>query len=55
MERLVEVFQNGSHIIGLGHGIEWLPQSPDLTPCDYFLWGYLKNKVYSYRLVALNG
>jgi len=21
-------------------------QSPDLTPCDYFLWGYLKTKVF---------
>ena len=25
----------------------WPPRSPDLTPCDYFLWGHLKNKVYS--------
>lgn len=24
----------------------WPPRSPDLTPCDYFLWGHLKNKVY---------
>lgn len=22
------------------------PRSPDLTPMDLFLWGYLKNKVY---------
>ena len=22
------------------------PRSPDLNPCDYFLWGYLKSKVY---------
>jgi len=22
------------------------PRSPDLTPCDYFLWGYLKTKVF---------
>ena len=22
------------------------PRSPDLTPCDYFLWGHLKSKVY---------
>ena len=21
------------------------PRSPDLNPCDYFLWGYLKSKV----------
>uniref|UniRef100_A0A8D9AAQ2 Histone-lysine N-methyltransferase SETMAR n=1 Tax=Cacopsylla melanoneura TaxID=428564 RepID=A0A8D9AAQ2_9HEMI len=28
-----------------GH-IEWPPRSPDLTPLDFFLWGYLKSKVY---------
>ena len=25
----------------------WPPRSPDLNPCDYFLWGYLKDKVYA--------
>jgi len=24
----------------------WSPRSPDLTPPDYFLWGYLKGTVY---------
>ena len=24
----------------------WPPYSPDLTPLDYFLWGYLKERVY---------
>jgi hypothetical protein len=23
----------------------WPPRSPDLTPCDFFLWGYIKDKV----------
>jgi hypothetical protein len=23
------------------------PYSPDLNPCDYFLWGFLKDRVYS--------
>ena len=23
----------------------WRARSPDLTPCDYFLWGYVKDKV----------
>lgn len=27
----------------------WPPRSPDITPCDFFLWGYLKNKVYATR------
>lgn len=25
---------------------EWPPRSPDLTPLDFFLWGYLKDQVY---------
>jgi len=24
----------------------WAPRSPDLTPPAYFLWGYLKGRVY---------
>ena len=38
----------GNRVIGLGYpkfahgGIEWPPYSPDLKPCDFFLWGTLK-------------
>ena len=28
----------------------WPPRSPDLTPCDFHLWGYLKDKVYTHPL-----
>ena len=41
---LDEMFEN--RVIGLGHQAEWPPRSPDLTPCDFFLWGYLKSKVF---------
>ena len=27
----------------------WPPRSPDLNPCDYFLWGYIKDEVYRKR------
>lgn len=27
--------------------IQWPPRSPDLTPLDFYLWGTLKNMVYS--------
>lgn len=30
-------------------GIDWPPYSPDLNPCDFFLWGYLKDRVYANR------
>jgi hypothetical protein len=27
----------------------WPPQSPNLTPPDFFLWGFLKERVYLYN------
>ena len=27
--------------------LPWPPYSPDLTPCDFFLWGWVKNRVYA--------
>lgn len=32
--------------IGRNGVIQWPPRSPDLTPLDFFLWGYLKEIVY---------
>jgi hypothetical protein len=29
--------------------VAWPPRSPDLTPLDYFLWGYVKARVYHTR------
>ena len=45
-DRLNRVFGN-NWVIGLGQDVEWPPRSPDLTPCDFFLWVYLKDKVFS--------
>ena len=44
---LKEMFPN--HLISMRGDIGWPPRSPDLNPCDYFLWGYLKSKVYTQR------
>jgi len=33
--------------IGRGGRIAWPPRSPDLTPLDFYLWGYMKQKVYA--------
>ena len=40
--------------IGRRGAIEWPARSPDLTPCDFFLWGYLKNKVYAQRIRSID-
>ena len=26
--------------------LHWPPRSPDLTPCEFFLWGHVKELVY---------
>ena len=43
-DHLTELF--GDRVIALNRAVEWPPRSPDLTPLDFFLWGYLKSKVY---------
>lgn len=30
----------------------WPPRSPDITPLDFFIWGYIKNEVYSHPLTT---
>ena len=35
--------------IGRGGWVSWAPRSPDLAPPDFFLWGFLKNKVYGQK------
>jgi hypothetical protein len=32
----------------------WPPYSPDFTPCDFFLWGYVKSLVYRTEPANLN-
>jgi hypothetical protein len=43
----------GDRIISRNANIAWPPQSPDLSVCAYFLWGYLKSVVYQTRLTNL--
>ena len=33
-------------VISKGGDFRWPPRSPDLSPLDFFLWGYLKTEVY---------
>lgn len=50
LDQIAHVF--GHRILGLdanrktGGGIDWPSSSPDLNVCDFFLWGYLKDRVY---------
>ena len=44
MERLQQLFLD--RIISQSRDHEWPPRSPDLTPLDFFVRGYLKSKVF---------
>jgi hypothetical protein len=33
-------------LVGRDEPIPWPPRSPDITPLDFFLWGYVKDIVY---------
>jgi hypothetical protein len=39
--------------IGRGGPIPWPPRSPDITPCDFFLWGFVKDVVYNTQVTDL--
>lgn len=49
---LNDAFQN--RWIGRGGAINWPARSPDLAPCDFFLWGHLKSKIYKRRHPDIN-
>lgn len=42
--RLTEIFPR--RWIGRRGPVEWPPRSPDLTPMDYSIWGFVKSQVY---------
>jgi len=42
------------HWIGRRGTIEWPARSPDLSPCDFYLWGALKAKVYAQKVNTVN-
>jgi len=44
MSVLREMFPQ--HVISRGGDVPWPARSPDLSACDYFLWGYLKSIVF---------
>ena len=52
-DRNVQQFLNDKfpgHWIGHGGPTPWPPCSPDITPLDFSLWGYLKDRVYITRV-----
>ena len=52
MQMLQNIFQD--RIISRGCEINWPPRSPDLASPDFFLWGYLKEKVFVNKPQTIN-
>jgi hypothetical protein len=50
---LREMFRG--YVVSLHGDFGWPPRSPDLIPCDFFLWDYLKFQVYQHRPQTLEG
>lgn len=48
-KHLLQLHFGSDRIISRGFRIDWPARSPDLNGCDFWLWGYLKARVYSYR------
>ena len=42
------------HLISRFGDVPWPPRSPDLSTCYFFLWGYLKSRVYTHKPRMLN-
>ena len=42
------------HLISRFGDVPWSSRSPDLSTCDFFLWGYLKSRVYAHKPCTLN-
>jgi hypothetical protein len=48
MQRLSDIFLNWCAYHG--STVNWPPGSPDLTPLDFCLWGWMKSKIYRRKL-----
>jgi hypothetical protein len=42
---LLTRMSSSSNFLIMSHGQNWPLNSPDLSPCDYFLWVFLKEKI----------
>lgn len=42
-----------THLVSLRGNVRWLARSPNSSICDFFLWDYLKEKIFKNRLHTL--
>ena len=44
----------GEHLISRSATVNWPPRSYDITPLDFFLWGYVKSEVFRTTLATID-
>ena len=44
----------GERVISRNGPVGWPPRSCDLTPLDYFLWGYVKSMGYANKVATID-
>lgn len=49
VKKLLRDTFGADRLISRGFDNAWPPRSPDLNPCDFYLWGHLKDMVYRER------
>jgi hypothetical protein len=45
----LRLFLYDGHFISRFGDVPWPHRSPELSTCDFFLWGYLKSRVYTHN------
>jgi hypothetical protein len=51
---VLAALMSGRKYDGRDGPIPWPPRSPDITPPDFFLWGYVKDTVYRTPVTSLD-
>ncbi|GBO39648.1 hypothetical protein AVEN_204140-1 [Araneus ventricosus] len=53
VKQLLNLHFGNDRIISRHFPTAWPPRSPDLNPCNFWLWGYLKDVVYGGQIANL--
>ncbi|GBO27520.1 hypothetical protein AVEN_245013-1 [Araneus ventricosus] len=54
VKQLLRQHFTDAQVISRHFPIAWPPRSPDVTPCDFWMWGFLKDNIYSRRPAPLS-
>ena len=52
IQQFLQQHLTNDRVISHAFPTTWPLRSPDLNPCDFRLWGYLKNRVYQGSLLT---